>query len=417
MRYAFALPGSRGDIQPALAVALEMRRRGHDVAVGVAPDLAPWAARLGLEPRPIGLPTGELLDSEAFRLHVGAKNPRTRYQALKDVACYGWDELRRDLDEFVAGADVIVTGLLGQELGSALAERDGTAFAALHYCPVRANDAVPLIPGVAWRGAQRAAWRAGEALRWRLTKQAENTQRQALGLAPAVVDVPQRLRDRGALEIQAYERILVPGLPESLGTHRPFTGFLNLGADDRALLGETALDAELAAWLEAGDPPVYVGFGSLASPVDDPAALLDAVTQATAELGLRALISGWNHGEASLAEHVKAIGPADHSVLFPRCVAAVHHGGAGTVGAALRAGIPSVVAWVSSDQPMWGGMLARAGVGVSVKAASLDRVRLHTALERVLAPGVRAAAAQLSERMLPAEAAVTETARILERAR
>jgi len=417
VRYAFALPGSRGDVQPALSVALELRRRGHEVTVGVAPDLVEWAARLGVDPVAIGRPTGELLTSTPFQLHMTARDPRVRYRALKEVACYGWDELRADTSALAAGAEVIVTGLLGQEIGSAVAERDDLGFAAVHYCPIRANDAVPLVPGVRARGIQKTAWKAGERFRWQLTRDAENAQRRALGLRPARVDLPRRLRDRGALEIQAYERMLFPGLPEGLGTHRPFTGFLNLSAEDRALLGEAGLGDELAEWLEAGDPPVYVGFGSLTSPVDDTSLLLDAVVQATADLGLRALVSGWHEREGLIADHVRAIGPLDHSAVFPKCAAAVHHGGAGTVGATLRAGIPSVVAWVASDQPMWGGALRRAGLGVSTRAAGLDRGRLRAALEQALAPEVRAAAARMGERMVPAGRAVTETADLLERAR
>ncbi|MER7797197.1 nucleotide disphospho-sugar-binding domain-containing protein [Microbacterium sp. NPDC096154] len=414
MKYAFALPGSRGDVQPALSVALELRRRGHDVAVGVAPDLLDLAARLGLDPRPIGRPTGDLLSSEAFRLHQSAADPRIRYRALQDVAAYGWDELRRDVAALAADADTIVTGLLGQEIGSAVAERQGAAFAALHYCPVRANDAAPLIPGVRARSVQRAAWRAGERLRWALTRRAENAQREALGLTPAVVDLPQRLRDRGALEIQVYDPLLVPGLPAGWGAHRPFTGFLDFRADDRALLAEPGVGDELGRWIDDGEPPVYIGFGSM--PVDDPERLLSAIEHATADLGVRALLSGgWAPRDS--AAHVKRIGAADHSAVFPRCVAAVHHGGAGTVGAALRAGIPSLVAWISADQPMWGELLRRAGAGASVKAAGLDRRRLREALARVLGAEVRERAARIRDRMTPAGVAVAETARLVEQAR
>ena len=216
MKFAFALMGSRGDVQPALPVALELQRRGHDVAVGVAPNLVPLAARLGLDPVPLGLDSGALLRSDTVRRAKRSRHPRTRLRAHREMAAHGWTELRDGLLELAGragGADAIVVGLLGQEVGSAVAEATGAGFAALHYFPVRSNGAVPLLP-VGGPRLQRTAWEAGLSVRWALTRSAENEQRRALGLGPAVVRLQERLRDRGAVEVQAYDPLLVPGLAE-----------------------------------------------------------------------------------------------------------------------------------------------------------------------------------------------------------
>lgn len=417
MRFAFALMGSRGDVQPALPVALELRRRGHEVAVGVAPNLVPLAARLGLDPVAVGLDSGALLTSETVRRDKHSVNPRTWVRAHQRMATYGWTELREGilgLSEQLGGADAIVVGLLGQEVGSAVAEALGCGFAALHYFPVRPNGVVPLVG----RGGPRVQRALGEAVlgvRWALTRAGENEQRRALGLAPAVVRLQERLRDRGAIEVQAYDPLLVPGLPEQWGINRPFAGFLALADQDRAALGEGCDDA-VDAWLRAGDPPVYVGFGSM--PVRDPAALLASVSGACADLGLRALVSaGWNSFEATdVGDHVRVVGPVDHATVLPRCVAAVHHGGAGTTAAVLRAGIPSVVGWYSADQPIWGRLLERAGVGTSRGVSSLDRPTLRTALDEVLRPQVRARASDLGARLVAPEVAVKAAADAVEMA-
>src|SRR5690606_10026315 len=136
---------------------------------------------------------------------------------------------------------------------------------ALHYCPVRANGVVAPVAGVRGRAATRGTWALGERVRWSLTRRAENAQRAALGLPATRVHLPARLRDAGAVEIQAYDPVLVPGLAAQWGPRRPFTGFLALDDAARARLGETGAEsdagpsAELDAWLAAGDPPVYVG--------------------------------------------------------------------------------------------------------------------------------------------------------------
>ncbi|MER7605377.1 nucleotide disphospho-sugar-binding domain-containing protein [Nocardioides sp. NPDC127503] len=263
---------------------------------------------------------------------------------------------------------------------------------------------------------QERAWDVGIRMRWELTREAENAQRVALGLSPARTRLQTRLRDRGAVEVQAYDPLLVPGLPREWGIQSPFAGFLALAEADRLRLGETAVADDLGDWLAAGYPPVYVGFGSM--PVADPARLVADVAAATEDLGLRALISsGWNSFAVDVPDHVRLVGAVDHAAVLPRCVAAVHHGGAGTTAAVLRAGIPSVVGWYSADQPVWGRLLSELGVGTSVKAARLDRDRLRAALGEVLMPAVRDRAAEVAPLLINPETAVARAADALERAR
>lgn len=417
MRFVFGLMGSRGDVQPALAVALELRRRGHEVTVGVAPNLVALAERLGLDPHAVGPDSGALLSSSLVREEMRSANPRTRVRAVREVSSHGWDDFRRDLVGLAGergSADVVVAGLLGQEVGSALAERIGAGFAALHYFPVRSNRSVKVVPGP--EAVQERAWDVGMRMRWELTREAENVQRVALGLPPARTRLQTRLRDRGAVEVQAYDPLLVPGLPREWGIQSPFAGFLALAEADRLRLGESGVADDLGEWLAAGYPPVYVGFGSM--PVADPARLVADVAAATEDLGLRALISsGWNSFAVDVPDHVRLVGAVDHAEVLPRCVAAVHHGGAGTTAAVLRAGIPSVVGWYSADQPVWGRLLGDLGVGTSVKAARLDRDRLRAALGEVLMPGVRDRAAEVAPLLVAPETAVARAADALERAR
>jgi sterol 3beta-glucosyltransferase len=436
VRHVLALVGSRGDVQPALAVGLELRRRGHEVVTGVAPNLVPLAERLGLDPVPLGIDSAALLGSDLVRRDMRSAHPVRRLRALRAVAAAGWDELRFGLlallDD-VGGADTVVTGLLGQEVAAAVAERRGLGMAALHYCPVRANRVVSPVSGVRGPGATRAVWTLGERVRWGLTRRAENDQRGELGLGPTRVHLPTRLRDAGVVEVQAYDPALVPGLADEWGSRRPLTGFLALDDAARARLGEAGsgsgsgaggdggLDAGLDAWLDDGDPPVYVGFGSM--PVADPAALLAAVDAACADLGVRALVSaGWNDfstaggtGPDVDEKRVRVVGAVDHATVLPRCRAAVHHGGAGTTGAVLRAGLPAVVGWYSADQPMWGDLLRGAGVGVARRASTLTQPGvLAGALSEVLDDATAARAAALGSRLVPADRAVAAAADAVE---
>ena len=105
------------------------------------------------------------------------------------------------------------------------------------------------------------------------------------------------------------------------------------------------------------------------------------------------------------------VGAVDHAAVLPRCRAAVHHGGAGTTAAALRAGLPAVVGWYSADQPMWGDLLRGAGVGVARRASTLTQPGvLAGALAEVLDDATAARAVALGSRLVPADRAVAEAA-------
>ena len=130
----------------------------------------------------------------------------------------------------------------------------------------------------------------------------------------------------------------------------------------------------LRDWLAAGDPPVFFGFGSM--PVRDPAEIVSIITEVSQRLGVRSLISaGWGRLHALEPDNpaVTVVGAVDHGAVLPLCIAAVHHGGAGTLAASLGAGIPTLVCSVFADQPFWGARLIDVGVGAHLPFKDLDR--------------------------------------------
>jgi hypothetical protein len=165
-----------------------------------------------------------------------------------------------------------------------------------------------------------------------------------------------------------------------------------------------SLDPTLEAFLGEGDPPVFVGFGSMPTP--DPAGVVAAVVRALGRQGVRGVVSAGLAGLSVDAEpehgthRLLGIGSAPHDVLFPRCGVVVHHGGAGTTAAAVRAGVPQVVVPHAADQPYWGRRMADLGVAAPpIARKDLTAARLERALEVALSPGARAAAYALGERV------------------
>ncbi|KAI0169901.1 glycosyltransferase family 1 protein [Hypoxylon sp. FL1284] len=148
--------------------------------------------------------------------------------------------------------------------------------------------------------------------------------------------------------------------PNDWGQHIDIAGFYFLN-----LASSYTPDPELAAFLEAGPPPVYIGFGSIV--VDDPNGLTRMIFDAVAETGVRALVSkGWGGlgaDSVGIPEGVFMLGNVPHDWLFQHVSAVCHHGGAGTTAAGINAGKPTIVVPFFGDQPFWGAMVARAGAG------------------------------------------------------
>ena len=156
----------------------------------------------------------------------------------------------------------------------------------------------------------------------------------------------------------------------------------------------TDADGEVASWIAAGTPPIYFGFGS--TPIQSPADTIAMIAAACTELGVRALIYSGASGSnrISQSDHVKLVDLVNYSAIFPLCRAVVHHGGAGTTAAALRAGVPMVVLWDVADQPLWAAQVTRMGVGRAQRLSTATRKSLVAHLRLSLRRITRSAPAR-----------------------
>lgn len=419
MKFAMTIHGTRGDVEPCAALALELADRGHQVAMAVPPNLVQFVRSAGLpETVAYGPDSQQQLQGDVFErpdaltaaspsdwLKLG--NPLDALRKARAAATRGWPEMSSTLSAMADGADLIVTGTAYQEIAANIADYQRIPMAEVHYFPVRANTRVlPVrlpLPMVA------KGYAIGEWLYWRLLKPAEDEQRRALGLPRARCRPVARIVDRGTLEIQAYDPVFFPGLAEEWGDRRPLVGSMTLQMP-------TAIDEEVAAWVAAGSPPIYFGFGSM--PLDSPADAVRMISEVTAELGERALIcAGFSEFDGIEAPvHVKVVGSVNHAAVFPTCRAVVHHGGAGTTAAGVRAGVPTLVLWVAAEQPLWGKQIQRLGIGTVRRFAATTRESLAADLRTVLAAEVAGRARQVGAAMATPSDSVTAAADLLEKA-
>ncbi|MFJ4651348.1 glycosyltransferase [Nocardia sp. NPDC088792] len=371
MRVLLAFAGSRGDAQPGILLARELAGRGHRVTLAVSPNLVEFAEHHGIPAAPFGVDSEVLLRAQLDDTRFAGLNPYLRVRALLDLQRRGVPEAGRDLLDIATDAQVLVTGMACEELAAEVAAQRGVPLAAMHFFPIAPSRAVPVVPA-AWGHRipgplNRLAWRA---LAWVRARALE----PALAELRAEAPVPHREPGK-RVRIQAYDGELFPGLELELGG-APVTGF-PVVPEDSASAGSPAASGALEAWLSAGPAPVYVGFGSMQIP--DPEGLERTIRAVCRHLSMRLLLSG-SMFRQGFSPEVAVVRYVDHTSVLPRCAAAVHHGGAGTTAAALRAGVPSVICAVQADQPYWGRQLETLGLGATLPFTDLTADRLEQAL-------------------------------------
>lgn len=401
--------GSRGDVDPCIALALGLRRAGWAVRIAALDPFAEVIHRHGIEFASLG----------ALPARFTAGGRRAPHRGLAGRALF-WAVYQRLLAGYLprfapacAGASLIVhTGLAFPAYH--VAEAMGVPCAALALVPGLPTDAFVHPLFARRRLAVHPRYnRATHAIEWQMMLQStagviDRWRRDTLDLP----SVPRRHAmahrwDRTHAWLVAVSPTLAPR-PANWPATAHVVGSLAL--DDGA-----PPDADLRAWVEDGPPPIYAGFGSMTR-LDERAAAR-ALVGALAALGRRGVFaSGWGGLPSDLAApHVRVVEAISHRWLFPRCAAAVHHGGVGTTTAALRAGVPSVVAPVDYDQRFWALRLAELSAAPPpLDPATLDTPRLTMALRHALDPDVRARMAPLQE-AVAGEDGVAASVAVLER--
>ena len=376
MRVLLTSWGSRGDVEPLAGLAVALRELGAQAWVCAPPDedFAALLARAGVPLVPLGPTVRSIVartkpptTEDAFRL--AAELVAARFETLT-AAAEGCDAL-------------LATGLMPA------GARDVAEKLGIHYVlacfqifglpsrhrPPLGRPGTPSPEGetdnrVLWeQDAQRVNGLYGEAL---------NSHRAAIGLPPV-----DNVRDYVFTETPwlAADPILCPS--------QGMTDLDVVQTGAWILPDDRPLPDGLAAFLDAGEPPVYVGFGSMASYA--PKDIAQVAIEATRARGRRVVLArGWA-GLAPIddADDCFVVGDVNQQALFPRVAAVVHHGGAGTTTTAARAGAPQVIVPQIADQPYWAARVAELGIGVAHDGRTPTFESLSAALENALTPETR----------------------------
>ncbi len=368
MQITIIAPGTQGDVRPYVALGVGLKAAGHAVRVATHLNFETLVTRYGLSFCPMHGDTEALMRDPKVGNALAKNNPIAQISLLQKKLIVLNQQWMRDCLDACQEADVVIGGFGGVIAGQPVAEKLGIPFVQawlVPFLPTRAFPAVTFPMMRTWLGGRLnrlshiLGWRL---MAWPMQRASVNAARRAvLGLPPApYCDGPLAwLKQHDFPVLNGFSPNVVPPPPD-WDAHCHVTGYWFLDP-----LPDWQPPSGLVDFLEAGPPPVYIGFGSMSH--GDPQSATRMVLQALQLAGQRGvLLSGWGGlTQADLPPSVYMVDSVPHNWLFPQMAAVVHHGGAGTTAAGLRAGKPTIIApFISLDQAFWGWRVADLGVGL-----------------------------------------------------
>jgi sterol 3beta-glucosyltransferase len=362
MKITIFAAGSRGDIQPCVVLGKGLGQAGYQACLAAPEDFGGFARQNGVDFYPLRGDVQQIMAGDTGRafMETGGANPIKSIGAVRKMIRPVVGQMAKDAYEACRQADAIICLGVFSAFGKSISEKLGIPIVNLEPTPLLPTRA---FPAPSWPIQRNLGglhnYLSGMAMLlvvWQWYRPFVNDFRKSLGLyAFNYRNFYRTLRSTPM--VSAYSPSIIPhpaDWPDSV--HVTGNLFLDTTVDWQP-------SPELDAFLEAGDPPVYIGFGSMAG--RHPERLAGIVLEALARSGQRVvLLTGWGGLKTeSTPEHVFVLEAAPHSWLFPRMSAVVHHGGAGTTAEGLRAGVPSIIVPFVLDQPFWGARIRALGLG------------------------------------------------------
>jgi sterol 3beta-glucosyltransferase len=378
MKITMLTIGTRGEVQPCIALGLGLQAAGHEISIATHAKFETFIRDAGLGFFLIQGNPQEFLQSEAGRAILeSGRDPVRLYRIFARTMNELFQQIGADCWAASQSADVILYTVGGLYFGPSIAEKlNVPAIATYPYPTFQPTCAFPSMFSPIQRNLGKSLNRLTHAVfdttLWLPVRPVINKwRREQLRLPPLGTNYPRPYRQQQAPILYGFSPHVIPK-PADWGDNVNITGYWFL---------DSATDwqppPKLVGFLEDGDPPIYIGFGSMNT--HDPEKTADTVLQALALTKQRGVLLAERDGLSTFdsSNNLFVIQSVPFDWLFPRMAAVVHHGGSGTTSAGLRAGVPSVVVPFFMDQPFWGQRVADLGVGprpIPIKRLSAERL-------------------------------------------
>lgn len=368
--------GSQGDVQPCIMLGKGLQQAGFHVLVAAPQNFASLIQKHNLCFHPLRGDVQQIMASETGRkfMESAGSNPVRSMLAMRKMIGPLAVQMAEDALEACHDADVVISLAVFAPFGKSIAEIKGIPLINIEPTPLLPTGA---FPAAGWPVQQnlggflnRMSGSAMLQMIWQWYGPYVNQFRKRFGLSRYHSTDFHRILISTPL-LGAYSPTVIPH-PLDWSDQVHITGYWFQND-----LPEWHFSDELQSFLEKGEPPVYVGFGSMGGP--NPEDLAAIILEALSKSGQRGvLLTGWGGMDVlRMPDHVFVLNSAPHSWLFPRMAAVVHHGGAGTTAEGLRAGVPTVILPFIVDQSFWGKRVKELGVGpepIPAKKLTADKL-------------------------------------------
>jgi sterol 3beta-glucosyltransferase len=376
--------GTRGDLQPYVALALGLIDKGYNVTVSATEDFKEFVEGFGVPFQPLWGNAEAGMNSKEGQRILKTGHPIKLMKYYFKVLHDNRGALRKSYHEAISKVDVIVANLMTLPIVSAIAEEQNKKMALTYFMP-------PMVPTKEFPAAgfgffnfpsyNKLTYRLVQRVFWQIIKRDANEYRKELGLPELKENLLTYLGKQHLLELYCFSQSLIPE-PRDWECHQKITGFINIPGTKRKDHYLDRLPPGLNEWLSDGSKPVYIGFGS--NGVGDSEKFTAILTDVLNKTDERILFcKGWSvfdnlpqHKNLFVAKYI------NHEAILPQCKVGIFHGGAGTLATMLRNNLPVVIVSFYTDQPTWGKIVEQKKLGVHIPVKKLTSGKLIAAIQK-----------------------------------
>lgn len=377
--------GTRGDLQPYVALALGLMDKGHQVTLSATEDFKEFVEGFGVRFQPLWGNAETIMNSREGQSILQTENAIKLMKYYFKVLHDNREPLRKSYLEAVSKVDFIIANSMTLPIISAIAEKQNKKVALTYFMP-------PVVPtaefplgdfdffNFPWYN--KLTYKIAQAFFWKFIRQDTNEYRKELGLPELKENLIRVLDKQKILDLYCLSPSLIPQ-PKDWESHHKITGFINIPNQkrDKHFLDQTT--KELSEWLSTGEKPIYIGFGSNGiGNTDKFSKMIAEVLEKTNERVL--FCTGWsqfdnlpNHKNLFVTKYV------NHETILPKCKLGIFHGGAGTLATMLRHDLPVIIVSFYTDQPTWGKIVERKKLGIHIPVKTLSFEKIAYAIKTV----------------------------------
>lgn len=373
--------GSRGDVQPLLALGRGLQQASYDVSIAAGSNFRDWITEEGFRYEQFRTNMQDMMNSDSGKewIEASSASPLKESQNMKRLMNEYAPAMGEDLLQMAEGVDVMVSGLPTFMLTYGIAKKLDKKHLTIMLAPLNptANAYATMVPSFPGRTifTNRLSGYIGQYFTYWIFQEASNAFLLQNGMSQMSYRDYIRAYNSEVPVIYGVSPLVMPHAAD--WHHKIFvTGYWFHETPD------WTPPPELTNFLNAGEPPVYIGFGSMAN--KNPEKTSHTMISALRKTGKRGIImSGWGGLKSEQRDdNILYLEQAPHDWLFPRMSAIIDHGGSGTTAAALRAGIPNTVVSHMADQPYWGRRIYELGIGAPlIRRHNLTAEQLANAIE------------------------------------